>query len=69
MARDYDDDFYDDSSFDPDEFDNEDSEEIEDIRQAETLTDIDQLYEMYYDDYYDLEVMEFHGTGDTGAAQ
>jgi hypothetical protein len=40
-------------SFDPEDFDDDE------------IGDIDQLYE-YDDDYFDMEVVEFHGTGDTG---
>lgn len=55
----YDDDYEDEFGDEPD-----DSFDTPDLN---VITDLDQLYE--YEDYYDyeLDTIEFHGTGDTGS--
>ena len=53
-------DYYDDDTdFEPEEFDNEDGDEI---------SNLDQLWEFSDWDDSDLQEYEFHGTGDTGGS-
>jgi len=53
----------DDTSFNPEDIDAEDGELGDDI------TDIDDMWDLADYDFGDLEVYEFHGTGDTGGTE
>lgn len=52
-----------DTDFDPEDFyDDYDPEDYT----GDEITDLDQLWDLSYEDYGDFVEYEFHGTGDTG---